>query len=218
VGDNAGNTAVSNPADEVTAPAPASLPKGQLVVNIATAATLDPRSGVGDPNNLTTDPIVPGEAPELVPTSGDCRTSTQPSTGFTAVSTPLPNRETLVDVGYTRVSYTAVGAPAQPTAVIAERLWDVAPDGTAYLITRGVYRFDFNGYDSPTGTVDVPFYGNHFLLQPGHKLRLDLQQVDAPTYRAPNPDVTATLQLSNIQVHFGTREAGTLQLPGAGSS
>ncbi len=210
-GDNAGSTDTANPADAVSARSPATLASGSLDVAVRTPATLAPTSGTGDPNSTTTDPIL---KPEVTPTA-DCPTSTQPSTGFTAYSAPLPHHATLVDVGYTQVDYTALGAPALPSAVLAERLWDVAPNGTAYLISRGVYRFDFNGYDAPAGRVKVPFFGNHFLLQVGHRLRLDLQQVDTPMFKAPTPAVTATLELTHIQVHFGTREAETLVLPGA---
>ena len=40
--------------------------------------------------------------------------------------------------------------------------------------------------DSATGTLRLPLYGNHWRLEPGHRIRLDLTQVDAPTYRPSN--------------------------------
>ena len=63
------------------------------------------------------------------------------------------------------------------------RLFDVAPDGTELLITRGAYRLD----DDPrAGVLELPLYGNHWRLRPGHRIRLDLTQVDTPTYRLSN--------------------------------
>ena len=55
------------------------------------------------------------------------------------------------------------------------------------LVTRGIYRFDRPAggadADAATGTVTLPLYGNHWRLAPGHRLRLDLAEVDEPTYR-----------------------------------
>ena len=66
---------------------------------------------------------------------------------------------------------------------LAARVFDVAPDGTELLMTRGVYRFDS---DPQTGVLRLPLYGNHWRLEPGHRIRLDLTQVDTPTYRPSN--------------------------------
>ena len=68
-------------------------------------------------------------------------------------------------------------------------MWDVAPDGTALLMTRGTYRLDTLAAadaDPPAGTVRVPLYGNHWPLAAGHRIRLDLQEADAPTFRPTN--------------------------------
>jgi predicted acyl esterase len=68
--------------------------------------------------------------------------------------------------------------------MLAARLFDVAPDGsTELLMTRGVYRFE---NEPLTGTIRLPLYGDHWRLEPGHRIRLDLTQVDSPTYKPSN--------------------------------
>jgi predicted acyl esterase len=204
------NTAVVDPAQELTAQTPAGLPAGQLVVVAGKPATLTPTSGADDTNGPATDPII---GPTAFP-HPDCRVATSPtagSTGYTVYSTALNQQETLVGIGWTEARYSSLTQGT--SALLAERLWDVAPDGTASLVTHGIYRFDFNGYDPPSGTVRVPFFGTHWILAPGHRLRLDLEQVDSPTFRPPNPDATATLTLSGIRTVYGTRQATTVTVP-----
>jgi hypothetical protein len=203
------------PAQRVTGSTPEELARGSLVVDAtARPAVLDATSGVGDPDGPATDAI----AGDVVVPHPDCRPSETSSAtaspggpfGYRAVSAPLPRPETTVGIGFVQAAYTATPGSS---ALVAARLWDVAPDGTALLVTRGVYRFDFVYGDPLAGTVRVPFYGNHWNLDRGHRLRLDLQQVDAPTYRPPNPGVTSTLSLTGIRMVLPTRSAGTLTLP-----
>ncbi len=66
---------------------------------------------------------------------------------------------------------------------LAARLFDVAPDGEELLVSRGVYRLE---NDPQAGVLRVPFYGNHWEFERGHRIRLDLTQVDSPTYRPSN--------------------------------
>jgi hypothetical protein len=198
-------------ADEISAPTPASLARGQLTLDYNDSAVLAPTAGASDPNGPGTDALLGG----TIPTTGpNCRTSSGPVTpadGYTAVSGPLPAPQTFVGIGYAQADYAAL--PALPTAVLAARVWDVKPDGTAVLVSRGVYRFDFNGYDAATGTVRVPLYGNHWAFPQGDRVRLDLVQVDQPTYRAPTPAVTSTLQLSATRLVLPVRENSETTVP-----
>jgi hypothetical protein len=203
----------SAPAERLTAKAPEDLANGQLVMDAASRpAVLDPTSGVSDPDGVTTDAIVG----DVVVPHADCRASTaaDPSPGgpggYRAMSVPLPRPVTTVGIGYVQAAYAATPAAA---AAIAARVWDVAPDGTALLVSRGVYRLDFRYGDPVSGTVRVPFYGNHWDLAAGHRLRLDLQQVDAPTYRPPNPGVTSTLDLTGIRLVLPIRSAASVTVP-----
>jgi predicted acyl esterase len=110
---------------------------------------------------------------------------------------------------------TAPYTLAGPGATLHARVWDVAPDGTALLMTRGTYRFDTlaaAGADAPAGTVRVPLYGNHWPIAGGHRIRLDLQEVDAPTFRPTNIPNQLTVQPPALTLP--TRQSGTVALTG----
>jgi hypothetical protein len=182
-------------ARRITATTPEGLAAGRLSVTYGGGDhTLVSPLAVADPDGEGTDPVVgqpgtPGEA---------CRTSTTPSSPgrYTGVSEPLARPATYVGLGEVDVSYAVT--PALTQAQLDARVWDVPPSGPAYLITRGTFRIDsLNGYDPGAGTLRLPLYGNHWELAAGHRIRLDLTQVDAPTFRPNN-------QPSSI--HFGTPE------------
>jgi len=89
------------------------------------------------------------------------------------------------------------------------------------LMTRGAYRIDGNlgpppaGFDSlPSGTLDLPLFGNHWMLAAGHRMRLDLTQVDFPTF-LPGNSMDALIAFPSADLVLPTREATTLTLPGA---
>jgi hypothetical protein len=54
--------------------------------------------------------------------------------------------------------------------------------------------------------VRIALYGNHWAIPQGDRIRLDLAQVDQPTYRPPNAAVTSTLELSGIRLILPVRE------------
>jgi hypothetical protein len=87
--------------------------------------------------------------------------------------------------------FTLLGEPAvHLNAVVAgtdaeidTRLWDLGSDGSAKLVTRGVYRF--NGTPG-SATIDATLQGNGWDFQPGHSVRLEVTQTDAPYLRPDN--------------------------------
>jgi hypothetical protein len=208
-------TANASPAaQEVSASTPAGLGVGTLEVTAARPAVLAPTSGVGDPDGVRTDAIVGGSIPLGPGGHGGCTVGTTPTPkkatfGYRAVSAPLPAAETTTGIGYVQANYAATPGV---TGVVAARVWDVGPDGTPLLISRGVYRLDFLYGDKPTGTMQVPFYGNHWNLAAGHRLRLDLQQADSPTYRPPTGAVS-TLTLTGVRLVLPVRSSGSSTLP-----
>jgi len=148
--------------------------------------SLAPGSGSGDPDGVATDPVagsLGGTQPET------CRTSRAPTWPgrYTALTEPLAAPLETVGLGEVRIPYTL--APAVPAAVTA-RVWDVAADGTARLLTRGVVRLDPPAYDGPQGELRLGLFGNHWRVPAGHRLRVDLAQVDEPTFRRANPPTT----------------------------
>jgi len=87
--------------------------------------------------------------------------------------------------------FTLLGEPAVHLAIalrgidaeIDPLLWDVAPDGSATLVTRGAYRF----VGSPgAATIDLPLQGNGWNFLAGHTIRLEVTQNDAPYLRVDN--------------------------------
>jgi predicted acyl esterase len=196
----------------LTGSTPQDLSAGTLSVAYTRGDEQTNESGLTDTDGPATDPIV-GEAVPPVRPNDSCRQSTRSAEGdaYTAYSTPLPSSRTYIGLGHVVVPYDLVGV----TATLHARVWDVAPDGTALLMTRGTYRIDTlaaGDADPPAGTLELPLYGNHWPLAPGHRIRLDLQEADNPTFRPTN--AANTLTFSPPKLVLPTREAGDLTLTG----
>src|SRR4051794_23601794 len=139
-------TRANTPTQELTATTPEGLSAGTLDVAFDRPGSLTSESGLLDPNGPATEPVVGG----TIEPGERCRTSDGPAVGgYTAVSQPLGNTRTYVGLGWVEVPYTFEGETGQLDA----RVWDVAPDGTTLLMTRGTYRFSVPTYDQPTGTI-----------------------------------------------------------------
>jgi hypothetical protein len=153
---------------------PEDLANGALTIQYPTPGNSVSPLAATDPNGPATDAIVGPEAEPGEP----CRHSDGDALGgYTARSAPLTSTETYVGLGHVDVRY--VWEPGV-SGMLAARVFDVPPEGRELLVTRGVYRLQ---NDSQTGTLRVPLYGNHWRLEPGHRVRLDLTLVDTPTYR-----------------------------------
>jgi predicted acyl esterase len=161
--------------------------------------SLPPGSGTGDPDGVATDPVAGsqgGTQPER------CRTSqaaTWPGR-YTALTEPLAAPLETVGLGEVRIPYTL--APAV-SATVAARVWDVAPDGTARLVTRGAARLDPPAYDGPAGELRLGLFGNHWRVSAGHRLRVDLAQADEPAFRRSN--LPATLSFTGAELLLPAR-------------
>lgn len=112
---------------------------------------------------------------------------------------------TLLGLPTVKVNYVLDG----DDATIAAKLWDVAPDGTRTLVTRGMYRLSVAGGDK-NGTVERPakisfqLFGNHYKLEQGHQATLELSQTDAPFLR---PDsLPSSIQFSAPKLTLPTVE------------
>ena len=84
------------------------------------------------------------------------------------------------------------------------RLFDVAPNGTKELVTRGTYTLG-GGSGLPLGTVDVtiPTLGNLWQAAAGHTLRLEITNLDSP-YITPSR-VPSTTGIPNVRLELPTR-------------
>ena len=194
-------------AERVTASTPEALSNGVLQFHYPPGGTSSPL-GAADPNGPETDAI----AEPIVHPGDPCRHSAGEPPPEPVVyshdSPPLPSARTYVGLGSVTVDYDFVGVPPT-TATLDARLFDRAPDGTELLMTRGTYRIH---PIAPFGTLELPFYGNHWQLRPGHVIRLDLTQADVPTYRQSN--VPSALAFTDVFLKLPTRQAGTLTLGG----
>jgi predicted acyl esterase len=197
------------PAELLTAQTPAGLANGTLTVGYPGGSTVN-YTGVTDPDGPATDAI----AGPLVKPGESCRTSsTQPVPNgvskYTAYSEPLPSLRTYVGLGSVTVPYVFTGVPNG--AQLDARLFDRAPDGTELLMTRGTYRLTTPG----AGRLTLPLYGNHWRLAPGHQIRIDLTQVDAPTYRPSNPPGNSISFAQGVTLELPIRQSGDLTLGSA---
>jgi dienelactone hydrolase len=195
-------------AQRLVARTPEELGSGRLTIAYPSGA-LTGQSGAGDPNGPRTDPVFGGLVDDALSTGpSPCRTSEHPAlTAYTAVSAPLREARTYVGLGSVELPYAFAGA----TGTINARVWDVAPDGTTLLMTRGTYRISAPAHDSPAGTLRLPLFGNHWRLRPGHAIRLDLAQVDHPTFRPSN--LGGAFVFGRATLDLPTRQAGVRRLP-----
>lgn len=83
-------------------------------------------------------------------------------------------------VGMPRVTVDI--AHAGPEGQLAARLWDVRPDGSKILVSRGVYRVGAN----QVGRVSFQLDGNQYRFAAGHRPRLELLSTDSPFLRPSN--------------------------------
>jgi ABC-2 type transport system ATP-binding protein len=98
--------------------------------------------------------------------------------GAAAYRVRLPGATTLTGLPRVRIAYTATA----PDFELNSRLWDVAPDGSRTLVTRGAYR----GGPALAGTIDYELFGNAWRIEPGHELQLELLQDDSTFLRPDN--------------------------------
>jgi fermentation-respiration switch protein FrsA (DUF1100 family) len=140
------------------------------------------------------DPGVASAFDPIAGTSDACKT-------VTAESEPGTAEYTLTSPGFTLMGLPTITATVNtsgPSGELVGRLWDVLPDGTQRLITRGVYRLT----DNQQGQITFQLHGNGYRFAPGDTVKLQLLGRDAPYYRASNGTFTVTI--SNLTVSLPT--------------
>jgi predicted acyl esterase len=78
-------------------------------------------------------------------------------------------------------------------------LFDVAPDGSERLVTRGAYRLTAN----QGGRISFQLHGNGYAFPPGHTVKLVLLGADGP-YLRPSNDLAFTVQVSDLTASLPT--------------
>lgn len=165
-----------------------------------TVSVSDPRAQVvrsdgGDPTvGYQFDPI-PNTNP--LGTADPCKTVPAAIPAGTAVlNQPIAESTLMLGLPTIRATVASTGSGGQ----LAGRLWDVAPDGTQRLITRGVYRLT----DGQSGPVVFQLHGNGYRFAPGHTAKLEIAPSDAPQYRASSSPFTATLTDLQLELPLAT--------------
>lgn len=180
----------------IEAPTWAKIARGEVrAVVKETASTVITNTG-GDPRvGQAYDPISGGGACAGAAEGGPRDSSPPPG----ATDVPLP--------AATGEGYTLVGSPTViadisspvPTAQVAARLVDIAPDGKQILVARGLYRPDASGRQV------FQLHANAWRFAPGHKAELQLLGHDAPYGRPSNVPFAVTV--SNLELRLPVADA-----------
>ena len=149
----------------------AALARGRLHLAAAGGSQATTSQPGDPPGGAATDPIANG---------GKCITL-QPGPPSAAAVWNFPVAGDVVLLGAPVVTFglTLAGTDAE----VNTRLWDVAPDGSRTLVTRGAFRM--SGSSGAT-SVAYPLWGNGWVFHAGHAIELEAVQNDAPYLRADN--------------------------------
>lgn len=150
-------------------------------------------------------------APQTVTATGDPGTSVQfdpiansdACKSVTADSAPGTAVYTYRSRGFTMLGLPTVAATITTSGDYGEldsQLFDVAPDGTERLISRGAYRLTAN----QSGHIVFQLHGNGYRFPAGDQVKLVLLGGDAPYLRKSNSQ-TFTVRVSKLTASLPTR-------------
>jgi len=152
-------------------------------------------SAAPQPVTATGDPTASSQF-DPIATTDACKTITAETAPGTAVYTVRSK-------GFTMLGLPTVTATIATTGAYGEldsQLFDVLPDGTERLITRGAYRLT----DNQSGQIVFQLHGNGYHFPAGDQVKLVLMGSDAPYLRKSN-DATFTVKVSKVTVSLPTR-------------
>jgi hypothetical protein len=184
-------TPTAEPGPLFAAPTWQGLSSGTVRLSFAKDGLL--ASAAPDPHGVQSDPNLLGNRYESGQAVNVCfrTTALDPGPGvLQGRSEPLAQRVVMVGLPTVFVAYTNPLEDDDPTALaldhrLAARLYDLAPDGTAALVTRGLCRAspatapgrDCHAFD---------LFGNAWAFEAGHRVMLEVSQADAPYLRPDN--------------------------------
>jgi predicted acyl esterase len=118
-----------------------------------------------------------------------------PSDTLVTATPPLRAPAIYAGAGKARVRWSSTA----PESQVNVKVWDVAPDGSATLLSRGCQRVD-----APMGVpsdVDVALSHTAVEIAPGHRLEVWVQSADAPSFTPPKaPGVSSVLAGSAVDL------------------
>ena len=140
-------------------------------------------SPLTDPRGPALDPV----AVSLQKGRGCLTVASGSSVGAAAWPLDVPAGTTTIGAALLRLRVNSTA----PDLELNARLWDVAPDGTRTLVTRGVYRLVS---PKPGGEqIEYELWGNHWRVEDGHRLELEVLQDDSTYLRRDNFAGSATI-------------------------
>jgi predicted acyl esterase len=97
-------------------------------------------------------------------------------------------------------------APTGYRVQLNVRMFELRPDGSKTIITRGTYTVESDNPPLPVNreTVTIPTYGNMYELQPDGILRLEITNVDSP-YIAPSKVPSVSL-VTKVKMRLPIRQ------------
>src|SRR2546425_12449496 len=153
------------------------------------SAPTDPAAGVAtDPIAFAAQHSGNGGCVRLTPAPPDSGAST-------SWTFPICADFTLLGEPALHLNATLLGTDAE----INSRLWDIAPDGSATLVTRGAYRRTGSG---GAASVAYALLGSGWKFAAGHQLRIQVTQNDVPYLRLDNYQSSAVY--SSMQLTLPT--------------
>ena len=144
-----------------------------------TEAAYPPSDAVG-----RTMPVKPGSYVDEMGNSADA-----PVDGVWSVSQPAPHEVRLA--GLTKLTVDATTSSPLGGNLVG-LLYDVAPDGSARLITRGAYKLP------ASGTTSFELWPADWRLPKGHRLALQLSADDAMVYQPTYTGSTVTVHKGSV--------------------
>jgi predicted acyl esterase len=126
------------------------------------------------------------EACKTIPTTAEPNVATY--------SRPVKRGFTLLGLPTVKLAISSTGQFGQ----IVARLWDVSPEGTQLLVSRGVYALA----SGQSGKVEFQLHGNGYRFAAGHTAQLELLGRDAPYYQAGN--VPFSVRAAKVSVALPT--------------
>lgn len=151
-----------------------------------TEASYPPADAVG-----RTMPIKPGS---YVDERGN--SASAPTNGFWTVSQPTPHDVRLA--GLTKLTVEATTSTPLGGNLVG-LLYDVAPDGSARLITRGAYKLP------ASGTTTFEMWPADWKLPKGHRLALQLSAEDSVVYQPTYTGSTVTITKGSVTLPLLTK-------------
>jgi hypothetical protein len=181
-------------------------------VRFSGSSTQTVTSNGGNPlTGAAFDPIAGGEVTSLGGTGAPaCRTA------------PVERAPgTVVYLGPRSGGYTLMGLPTVAADIVTQgswgeldsRLWDVAPDGSQRLVTRGAYRLT----PGQSGRVTFQLFGNGYRFAPGHRPKLELLGKDEPYLRPSNFPFAVTVRSARVVLPTLERAPAASESPGGGA-